>query len=99
MTARECIELVAAWTVPLAIPGLIVERVQMRKRLGVRAIQFLAVATFAPVVVILALEKIIDGGTVSALVGYLFSNIAEFDRRESRKAHHKGPQTPDAAEG
>ncbi|WP_340314422.1 hypothetical protein [Rhizorhabdus argentea] len=85
MTAREWVELIVAGTIPLAVISMVLNRILSGKGLGVRAIQFLAVATFVPAVIILALEKIIDGSTVAALVGafvgYLFSNIAEFDRR------------------
>lgn len=85
MTVREWVELIAATTIPVAVLGLIVNRICSAKGIGVRAIQFLAVATFIPTILILALEGILDGSTVSALVGafvgYLFSNIAEFDRR------------------
>lgn len=85
MSAQEGVELIAAATLPLAVLAVVVDRWRTQKGLGVRAIQFLAVASFVPGIVILGLEQIIDGSTVAALVGafvgYLFSNIGEFDRR------------------
>jgi hypothetical protein len=87
MTTRDYVEWIAVLTIPLAVLGMIVNRIWTGKGFGVRAIQFLAVATFTPAVLVLALERIIDGSTVAALVGafvgYLFSNIADFDRRPS----------------
>lgn len=85
MTLHEYIEIVAVWSLPIAVLSVVVKLIWTKKGIGVRSIQFLAVATFAPAVILLAMEHIIDGGTVSALigafVGYLFANIAEFDRR------------------
>ncbi len=85
MSARDWVELLVAGSIPLAIIGLFVNRWHSGKSLGVRAIQTLAVAMFMPTVIILAMEKIIDGAAVAALVGgvvgYLFAHIADYDRR------------------
>lgn len=85
MTARDWVELLAAGSIPLAILGLFFNRWHSKKSLGVRAIQTLAVAMFMPTVIILAMERIIDGAVVAALIGgvigYLFANIADYDRR------------------
>jgi hypothetical protein len=85
MVADEWVKLIAAGSVPLTVLALIVNRIWTGKGIGVRVIQFLAVAAFASIIVIVALEKVIDGSAVAALigtlVGYLFANIAEFDRR------------------
>lgn len=55
---------------------------------GVRVIQLIGAGTLLPSIVILALEGLIDGAAVAALVGafvgYLFSNIADFDRRRGQ---------------
>ncbi|WP_170304672.1 hypothetical protein [Croceicoccus estronivorus] len=41
-----------------------------------------------PAIIVLAMEKIIDGAAVAALiggvVGYLFANISEYDRTKYR---------------
>lgn len=83
----EYVEAVAVWTLPVALMVVLVNRFHTKRGIGVRCIQFLAVASFAPLVILLAMGRIIDGSTVSALVGaflgYLFSNIAEFDRRST----------------
>jgi len=85
MTAREWVEIISAATLPLALLGLFINRAHSKKGLGVRAIQTLGVAMFMPTVILLALERLIDGGAVAALIGgvagYLFANISEFDRK------------------
>jgi len=73
---------------PLAIIAVFFNRWHSKKSLGVRAIQMLSVAMFMPAVIVLAMEKIIDGAAVAALiggvVGYLFANISEYDRTTHR---------------
>ena len=87
MTPREWVEVIAAASIPLAIIALFFNRWHSGKSLGVRAIQTLSVATFMPAVIVLAMEKIIDGAAVAALIGgvigYLFANISDFDRNRS----------------
>jgi len=70
--------------------ALLVHRTKVKKGdgtgfgLGVRVVQFAGVSIIPPVIAILALEGLIDAGTVSALigalVGYLFAGIVDFDR-------------------
>jgi len=80
---------ILASSVPLSIMGVLLQRLIEGKGIGVRAIQFVAATSILPIIAILALEKIIDGCTVSALVGaligYLFSNISEFEKKLSDK--------------
>ncbi len=57
--------------------------------MGVRSIQFLAIVVVLPVVLILALEGILErsavGALIGALVGYLFTNIGKYDERKAGK--------------
>ena len=85
MNVREWIEIACALTI-LAVPvGVVIQRCIVAKGTGVRSIQFVAAATVIPAVLILGLEGLMDGNGLAALVGafvgYLFSNIADFDRR------------------
>ena len=86
MTPREWVEIIAAVSIPLAIIALFLNRWHSGKSLGVRAIQMLSVAMFMPTVIVLAMEKILDGAAVAALiggvVGYLFANISDYDRHK-----------------
>lgn len=85
MTLSNWIELIAAVTIPLALVAIILERVISKKGIGVRTIQFLGVATFVPMLLILGIERILDANVISALVGafvgYLFSRIGDFENR------------------
>ena len=88
MGITHCIELIAAVTIPVTLLAIMGERIWSKKGIGVRTIQFAAVTTFVPLILILALERILDGNVVSALVGafvgYLFSNIGDFERARNR---------------
>jgi len=87
MNTRDWVELIAAGSIPLSVLALFVNRWHSGKSLGVRAIQMLAVAMFMPTIIILSMEKALDGSAVAALigavVGYLFANISEYDRRST----------------
>ncbi len=90
------LEVILASTVPLVVLGVIATRLwnyrivngqKIRGRgLGVRTIQFAAVATIVPTVAILALHGILQGDAVAAIfggmIGYLLASIAKFDERE-----------------
>lgn len=60
---------------------------------GARAIQLLAVVMIIPAVLILALERILEGAVVGTLIGtlagFILSNVGEF--KNSRKS---GDRTP-----
>lgn len=85
--ARLWIEIIAAMTIPIAVLSVIVSRTLQKKGLGIRSIQFLAIGTIPPLVLILALENFLEPGAVGALigalVGYLFSNFGERDKRKA----------------
>ena len=88
------IEIICALCILTAIAGTIWHRIKKNAGIGVRCIQFIAVTTITPAVIILALEKIIDGGVVAALfgalLGYLFVNISNFDKdKEEDKEEDK----------
>ena len=84
---RLWIEIIAAATIPIAILSVIVSRTLQKKGLGLRTIQFLAIGTIPPLVLILALEKFLEPGAVGALigalVGYLFSSFGKPDERRA----------------
>lgn len=55
--------------------------------LGVRITQLIGVCNMPPALIILGLEGLLDRSALAALggalVGYLFSGLADFDRRKS----------------
>ena len=89
MPEKIILSYILASAIPLAVTGVLLQRLVEGKGIGVRAIQFVAATSILPIVAILALEKIIDGSTVSALIGaligYLFANIAEFGKDKRNK--------------
>lgn len=76
-------ELVAAAMLPLGFVLFMAHRMVVGRPLGARAIQFLGVVFLLPIILILALEKILDGTTIGTLIGaitgYLLSNITNYD--------------------
>ncbi|WP_174902151.1 hypothetical protein [Burkholderia pseudomultivorans] len=89
------IEIIAAATIPVAFVLVIIDRIVNKRGIGARAIQLTAVGMLVPLILILALEKILDGATVGTLiggiVGYLLSGISEFDKgRDANSSTKKG---------
>jgi hypothetical protein len=56
ISTKGVVEVIAIATMPIAIVAVVWHRVRTDMGLGVRAIQFLGLAIFAPTVLILALE-------------------------------------------
>jgi hypothetical protein len=83
MSIKDIVELVAAAMLPLGFILFMVHRMVVGRPLGARAIQFLGVVFLLPIILILALEKILDGTTIGTLIGaitgYLLSNITNYD--------------------
>lgn len=79
MPVKAMIEMVAALTMPIAIFAIIRHRVDTERGTSARAIQFLAVATVIPLILILSLEGVLEkdmvGVLMGSLIGALLSNI------------------------
>lgn len=84
-TVKEYIELIAALMLPLGFIGFMWHRIATKKAIGVRAVQFIAVVFLLPIILILGMEKLLDGQTLAALIGgligYLLSGLSNFDRQ------------------
>ena len=85
-TPATWLDVAIATTFPLTLIAIIWTRISTKKGLGVRVIQFMAVAMIVPAVVLLALHNRLQGEAVAAifggLAGYLLSSIAKFDERD-----------------
>lgn len=85
--ARFWIEIISAATMAIGVVSVVVHRIKLEKGMGVRSIQFLALVILGPIVLILALEGILEksavGALIGALVGYLFTNIGKYDERKA----------------
>jgi len=90
---KPIIEIIAAATIALAPLAMLIDRYVGERGMGARAIQFTTVAMLLPTILILALEKILEGATVGTLIGgligYILSGIGDF------KPDKKGKQ-PDS---
>ncbi|MBO2984105.1 hypothetical protein [Burkholderia pseudomallei] len=89
MDTKGYVELIAALTIPLGFGAVMAHRFATKRAIGARVIQLVAVVMLVPVILILALEKILDGATLGTLiggiVGYLLSGISEFDRSRNNE--------------
>lgn len=89
MPEKIILSYILASAIPLAVTGVLLQRLIEGRGIGVRAIQFVAATSISPIIAILALSNIIDGHTVSALfgalIGYLFANIGDFDNKDKCK--------------
>ena len=87
MDTKSWIEIIAVLSIPLGMCLMIYHRVKQKMGIGVRAIQFLTVAIVTPLILILALEGILErsavGALIGAIIGYLLSNIGEYDKRKA----------------
>jgi hypothetical protein len=87
---RFIIEVIAVATIPLSIIGVLFYRVMTGRGMSVRSMQFLAVSTMLPAIIFLSLEGLLEKSAVGALlgafIGYLLSNIGEYDRQRRDRA-------------
>jgi hypothetical protein len=81
MDVKSIVELVAVAMLPLGFGAIILQRIIMKRSIGVRIIQLTAVVMLIPTIVILGLEKILEPATIGtligALTGYLLSGISD----------------------
>jgi hypothetical protein len=61
MNIKDIIEIIAASSLPIGILAIVWHRAKTGKGLGVRVIQIIGVILIIPGIVILSLEKILDG--------------------------------------
>jgi hypothetical protein len=90
MNPHLLIEAILAASILLFPIALLIHRSKVKKAdgsnfgFGVRMVQFVAAASLPPMLIILGLEGLLDRTAIATLlgvfVGYLFSNIGEFDR-------------------
>ncbi len=86
MENKNIIEIVACLIMIFGLIGIFYERIKFQKGIGVRIIQFLAVVLLLPIILILAMEKILDNQTtatlIGAIVGYILSGIGKDENQK-----------------
>ncbi len=98
MTPREWVEIIAAITGPLGVVGLLFHRVYGGYGIGARAIQFAVAVLLIPAILILGLEKVLDGATlgtlIAGIVGYVLWKVGEYiPDKKDRKTKADPPMT------
>jgi hypothetical protein len=93
VTPKFWIEVILAATMLIVPLAVLIQRSIAKKSdgahfgMGVRITQLIGVCNVLPALIILGMEGLLDGSAMAALggalVGYLFSGLAEFDRRKS----------------
>jgi hypothetical protein len=83
---KQYIELIVALIMVISLGGVLFERIKYRKSIGIRTIQFMAIAFIFPVIIILALEGVLSAETIGTLIGtvigYVLSGIGGNEARQ-----------------
>lgn len=77
------VEIAAGVTIPISVIGLLWYKARARGGLGVRIMQFIFLCMTLPLLLILGIEKVLDGAAIGTLLGgasgYLLANIGKYD--------------------
>lgn len=80
---KEYVEIMMASIMLIALLGLLIRTICLKKGIGARVIQFTCIAFLIPTIIILSFEGILNGETVGALLGciagYVLSGISNYD--------------------
>jgi hypothetical protein len=68
-STKDIVEIVAIAMLPVGFVGFVWQRRASSKTIDTAAVQFIAIVFLLPVILILALEKVLDGMTVGTLIG------------------------------
>jgi hypothetical protein len=101
-TVTGIIEIGCMIIMVLIVVGIFIQRIVTGKGLGARAIQFIAVGFILPIILILALEKILSAEATAALLGalagYLLSGVGKYEPKETseKRETKQEPEQPAA---
>ncbi|MEW6437231.1 MAG: hypothetical protein AB1508_08675 [Pseudomonadota bacterium] len=68
-STKDIVDIVAIAMLPIGFVGFLWQRRSIGKAIDTPAVQFIAVVFLLPIILILALEKVLDGMTVGTLIG------------------------------
>jgi predicted transporter len=84
---KVAIEIIACLIMVGGLAGIFIERIWRNRGIDVRVIQFLTIVLIIPVILILALEDILNGQTTAALIGtvigYILSDIGKNEKNST----------------
>jgi hypothetical protein len=68
-STKDIVDIVAIAMLPIGFVGFLWQRRSSGKAIDAPGVQFIAVVFLLPIILILALEKVLDGMTVGTLIG------------------------------
>jgi uncharacterized membrane protein len=84
---KVAIEIIACLIMVGGLARIFIERIWRNRGIDVRVIQFLTIVLIIPVILILALEDILNGQTTAALIGtvigYILSGIGKNEKNST----------------
>ena len=84
---KVAVEIIACLIMIGGLAGIFIERIWRNRGIDVRVIQFLTIVLIIPVILILALEDILNGQTTAALIGtvigYILSGIGKNEKNST----------------
>ena len=84
---KVAIEIIACLIMVGGLAGIFIERIWRNRGIDARVIQFLTIVLIIPVILILALEDILNGQTTAALIGtvigYILSGIGKNEKNST----------------
>jgi len=84
---KIAVEIIACLIMIGGLAGIFIERIWRNRGIDVRVIQFLTIVLIIPVILILALEDILNGQTTAALIGtvigYILSGIGKNEKNST----------------
>ena len=75
MDAKTAVELAGLTLVAISVVALVVNRVKTGKGIGIRAIQFVAVPSVLVFLLVLGLERLLDAGAITAVIGVIVGYV------------------------
>lgn len=93
-STKDIVDIVAIAMLPLSFAGFMWQRRSSGKAIDAAAVQFIAVVFLLPVIVVLALEKVLDGMTVGTLIG-AFTGYLLAGARDGRADRDRGKDERD----
>ena len=100
---RSVVELIAAFMMPAGVGLVFWEAKSSGRGLGAWAIQYTAVVILGPLIIIMALEKVLEANIIGALLGamfgYLLTGISNANAQPPAKSAAEARKTTDLALG
>lgn len=88
MDTKSVIEIISVITMPAVFVVEAWRRCKQPEGIGIRSIQLITIGMITPLILILAIEKVIEGATVGTLIGgvigYALGSVADKPKDETQ---------------